>query len=61
MTKNISKVVKELQIDVESGDIIVMYTDGITEARSSSSNNIAMFGIDRLTEVIETTPCKTAQ
>ena len=61
MTKNISKVVKELQIDVAPGDIIILYTDGITEARSSASNNTSMLGIDRLTETIESAPYKTAQ
>jgi len=27
MTKDISKILKEAQVDVEPGDIIVMYTD----------------------------------
>jgi sigma-B regulation protein RsbU (phosphoserine phosphatase) len=61
MTKDISKVVKELQIDIEPGDIIVLYTDGITEARSSTSDNLNMLGIDRLTETVENASCKTAQ
>jgi serine phosphatase RsbU (regulator of sigma subunit) len=61
MTKNISKAVKELQIDLEPGDIIVLYTDGITEARSSVTGNTAMYGIDRLTEAVEKAPVKTAQ
>lgn len=61
MTKNISKVVKELQVDVEPGDIIVLYTDGITEARNSATSNTTMFGIDRFTETVENAPYKTAQ
>lgn len=61
MTKNISKAVKEMQIDIEQGDIIVLYTDGITEARHSAAQNSTMFGIDRLVETVEATPLKTAQ
>ncbi len=61
MTKNISKVVKEMQIDIEPGDVIVLYTDGITEARHSAAQNSTMFGIDRLVETVEATPLKTAQ
>lgn len=33
MTRDISKIVKETQVQFEPGDVIVMYTDGITEAR----------------------------
>ncbi len=32
MTRDISKIVKESQISFDPGDVIVMYTDGITEA-----------------------------
>ena len=61
MTKNISKALKELQVDIEPGDIIVLYTDGITEARSSATDNTSMLGIERLTDTVEKAPCKTAQ
>ncbi|MDQ1343485.1 MAG: phosphoserine phosphatase RsbU/P, partial [Patescibacteria group bacterium] len=34
MTRDISKAIKESQLSFDPGDVIVMYTDGITEARS---------------------------
>lgn len=61
MTKNISKILKETQISVERDDIIVLYTDGITEARNGKSESDMMLGIDRLVDIIENTPMKTAQ
>ncbi len=61
MTKNISKILKETQIAVEKDDLIVLYTDGITEARNGKNESDMMLGIDRLMEIIETTPMKTAQ
>ncbi|MDD2891902.1 MAG: SpoIIE family protein phosphatase [Candidatus Gracilibacteria bacterium] len=61
MTKNISKILKETQIAVEKDDIVVLYTDGITEARNGKNESDMMLGIDRLVEIIETTPIKTAQ
>lgn len=61
MTKNVSKILKETQIAVERDDIIVLYTDGITEARNGKSESDMMLGIDRLMEIIESSPVKTAQ
>lgn len=61
MTKNISKILKETQIAVEKDDMIVLYTDGITEARNGKNESDMMLGIDRLVEIIETAPMKTAQ
>ena len=61
MTKNISKILKETQIAAEKDDIIVLYTDGITEARNGKSESDLMLGIDRLIDIIENTPMKTAQ
>lgn len=61
MTKNISKILKETQIAIEQDDVIVLYTDGITEARNGKSESDMMLGIDRLVDIIEHTPIKTAQ
>jgi sigma-B regulation protein RsbU (phosphoserine phosphatase) len=61
MTKNISKILKETQIAVERDDMIVLYTDGITEARNGKNESDMMLGIDRLMDIIETTSTKTAQ
>gem|GEM_PF-1229941 len=32
MVKDISKILKEKEIKIEKNDILVMYSDGITEA-----------------------------
>lgn len=61
MAKNISKILKEIQVRVEPGDIIVMYTDGITEARNGNTTASLMFGLDRLLDTINQAPVKTAQ
>lgn len=52
MMKDISRVVKEQQIAFEKDDILVLYTDGITEARYRSEQNGMLFGVDRITESI---------
>jgi phosphoserine phosphatase RsbU/P len=61
MTKDISKILKESQIWVEEWDIIILYTDGITEARNTNSEDWMMFWVDKLVETIENSPYKTAQ
>ncbi len=42
MAKDISKILKETQIAVEQDDIIVLYTDGITEARNGKNESDRM-------------------
>ncbi len=61
MTKDISKILKEVSIEFEQWDIIVMYTDWITEARNSKKESWLMFWIDKLIEAIETSWTKTAK
>lgn len=61
MTKNIFKIVKESQIAIEQGDIVVLYTDWITEARNTNKEDWLMLWIDKLVEIIEKSPFKTAQ
>lgn len=61
MTKNIFKIVKESQIAIEQWDIVILYTDGITEARNTNKEDWLMFWIDKLVDVIEKSPFKTAQ
>ncbi|MDP5038924.1 MAG: serine/threonine-protein phosphatase [Candidatus Gracilibacteria bacterium] len=58
MTKNIHKIVKEQEIKFEQNDIVVMYTDGITEAinQNYKNGNEQMFGEDRLVKAIENAP-----
>ena len=57
MTKDISRITKEVPLNISVGDIIVMYTDGVTEARNSDK---VLFGIERLIASIERSH-KTAQ
>ena len=45
MVADNSKIVKEIDLELNTGDIIVLYTDGITEARNMKGE---MFGLDRL-------------
>lgn len=44
-----SKIVKEKDVPLETGDVIVLYTDGITEARNMSGE---MFGLERLKQAV---------
>lgn len=50
MVPDNSKIVKELDLPLEKGDTIVLYTDGITEARNMHGE---MFGLQRLQKTIE--------
>jgi serine phosphatase RsbU (regulator of sigma subunit) len=45
MTKNIHKILKEQEIKFEKNDIVVLYTDGITEClnRREKDGNEVMF------------------
>ena len=58
MTKNIHKILKEQEIKFEKNDIVVLYTDGITESlnRRLKDGNEVMFGEQRLIESIENSP-----
>jgi serine phosphatase RsbU (regulator of sigma subunit) len=60
MMRDISKLLKEVQISFEPGDCIILYTDGITEARNGPRESDMMFGIERLKSIIEAAPQKTA-
>ncbi|MDD5213202.1 MAG: PP2C family protein-serine/threonine phosphatase [Candidatus Gracilibacteria bacterium] len=58
MTKDISKILKEQEIKFEIGDIIVLYSDGITEAinQNKKDGNESMYTEDRLIKSIENSP-----
>lgn len=49
MVLNISKILRESPIEFQDGDVLVLYTDGITEAKNHEN---VMFGIDRLKTVV---------
>lgn len=57
MTRDISRILKEVQISFEPGDCLVLYTDGITEARNGPNEKDLMFGIDRLVQTVQ--QCRT--
>jgi len=58
MTKNIHKLLKEREVSFEPNDVIILYSDGITEAINQSSRNgdEKMFGEDLLVSTVETSP-----
>ena len=49
MVADNSKIVKETPLELSPGDVIVLYTDGITEARNMSGE---MFGLERLKQKV---------
>lgn len=50
MVPDNSKLVKEKELDLEEGDMVILYTDGITEAKNDEGE---MFELDRLKEKIK--------
>jgi serine phosphatase RsbU (regulator of sigma subunit) len=52
MVKDSSKILKEQQIAYDPEDVIILYTDGISEARYRSDPNGMLFGVDRIVESI---------
>lgn len=51
-------VIEESELTIDRGDFIVLYTDGVTEARREDSE---FYDLDRLTETILTTYCGSAE
>ncbi len=49
MVADNSKIIKERDLALQKDDVIVLYTDGITEARNMNGE---MFGLDRLKEMV---------
>lgn len=58
MTKNIHKILKEQEIKFEENDLLVLYTDGITEAinQNKKDGNEQMFGEQRILDAIASSP-----
>ncbi len=61
MIKDSTKILKEQQIAFVPGDIIILYTDGISEARYRSEQNGILFSVDRIIESIIKLDVKTAE
>ncbi len=49
MVADNSKIVKEQEVEMAVGDVMVLYTDGITEARNMKGE---MFGLERLKQLV---------
>lgn len=58
MTKNIHKLLKEREVSFEPNDVIVLYSDGITEAinKPQRDGTESMFGEELLMRTIEEAP-----
>lgn len=50
LEENISRFIGEVAVPLNPGDVLVVYTDGITEAFNSAN---AMYGIERLCEIVK--------
>jgi len=50
MVADNSKIIKEIELPLEKGDVIVLYTDGIAEARNMAGE---MYGLERLKKAVE--------
>ena len=48
--RDISKVTANSQLELAAGDLMLLYSDGVFEARNASG---AMFGLDRLCRIVE--------
>jgi sigma-B regulation protein RsbU (phosphoserine phosphatase) len=58
LTEDITQYVSETQVPLNHGDVVVLYTDGITEAENSEKQ---FYGLERLCEVIKQNWQRTAQ
>lgn len=58
MVKDIHKIIQEQEIVFEENDVIVLYSDGITEAinKPKRDGNEEMFGEEKLMRAIEDAP-----
>jgi serine phosphatase RsbU (regulator of sigma subunit) len=61
MVRDSSKILKEQQIAFDPNDVIILYTDGISEARYRSEQNGILFGVDRMVESVMKCDRKTAE
>jgi PAS domain S-box-containing protein len=58
LEENISNLIGEAKVPLESGDVMVVYTDGITEAMNCAG---VTYGIERLAEVVKNSYQQPAQ
>jgi two-component system sensor histidine kinase ChiS len=55
---DISGMIDQIQISLNTGDLVVLYTDGLTEAQNAAGE---YYGIDRLCETIKTHVAETVE
>ncbi|MDY6937066.1 MAG: SpoIIE family protein phosphatase [Cyanobacteriota bacterium] len=55
---NIAEFIDRKQIRLQVGDLVVLYTDGITEAENPQGR---LYGLDRLCQTIELHACRSAR
>ncbi len=60
MVRDITKVIEEKRIPLDVGDVVILYTDGISEARYRSEQNGMLFGTERIIDSIMHSEQKTA-
>ena len=58
MKKDISKHTYETAIPFHESDVFVLYSDGITEARTMADGVRQSYGLDRLKDMIKRAPKK---
>ncbi|MDM8567280.1 two-component regulator propeller domain-containing protein [Candidatus Halobeggiatoa sp. HSG11] len=58
LDNNISNFISEAKISLNTGDVLVLYTDGITEAENIDKE---YYGLDRLCEIVKQNWQRTAQ
>jgi serine phosphatase RsbU (regulator of sigma subunit) len=58
LEEDISEFISESRVPLRSGDVMVVYTDGITEAANSAG---VLFGVERLAEAVRTSHAQPAE
>ncbi|MDI3290245.1 SpoIIE family protein phosphatase [Polyangium sp. 15x6] len=58
MDEDITDFLSNTEIDLESGDVVVLFTDGVTEAERTDT---AQYGVERLCEIVSQNHKKTSQ
>jgi sigma-B regulation protein RsbU (phosphoserine phosphatase) len=61
MVKDSTKILKEQQISFDPGDIILLYTDGISEARYRSEQTGRLFSVDHIIGSLMSVDIKTPE
>ena len=58
MDEDITAFLANTEIAVESGDVVVLFTDGVTEAER---NDTSQYGVERLCRIVTQHHSKTSQ